>query len=174
MIGPLRPVRTARGGDTGSPDHWRIHRWWWCRASALSLYRCSASLASSSSLRLHPRALFFSLPPYSRYELLRARCLDRCGLVGRMVRWLVERPSPDPPAASIPIASFCLLPRLSDRAHAHKYASRTYARLFSIHFNAQSSVCRTYRRHTSFTLVNVSRWWSACESHRCYLPIQRD
>lgn len=173
MIGSLHPVHTSAETQShptigGSPVMMVLS------IRSFSLCRCSVSLVSSLSLRRHLHiSLLFSLPPYSWYELLRARCLDRCGLVGRMVRWLVERPSPDPPAASIPIASFCLLPRLSDRAQAHKYGSRIYSRLFSIHFNAQS--CNASRAHAErppFTLANVSRWWSACESHRGYLLVQ--
>lgn len=134
-----------------TPDHWWIpvmmveHPFFFSFADPL--FPSFVLVSPPSSL-----SLFFSLPPYSWDELLRARCLDRCGLVGRMVRWLVERPSPDPPAASIPIASFCLLPRLSDWADAHKYALRICCCLFSIHFNARS--CNA---SPSFTFANVSR-----------------
>lgn len=77
---------------------------------------------------------------------------------GSMVGRLVERPSPDPLAASIPIASFCLFPRLSDRACAHKYTSRIYSRLFSIHFNAQTrNFSRTQAERPPFTPRNASR-----------------
>lgn len=111
MIGPLRPVHTS--AETQSHPTIGGSRWWWCRASSvLSLFAdalfpssrpCFSATISSS--------LLFSLPPYSRYELLRARCLDRCGLVGRMVRWLVERPSPDPrPYRSPPSVSFLAFP----------------------------------------------------------------
>lgn len=91
-------------------------------------FPCLIFLALLSSL------FSFSFPPYWWYGLLRVRCFDRCGLVGRMVRWLAgwlndlarirwPRPYRSPPSVSflafltgsMPINTFCVYTAVSFR-----------------------------------------------------------
>lgn len=170
-LAPLRPVHT------GTATRRVIHHWWipvaMVLASSLSSSRSVPSrrpsrfgiFSSSSSTSCPPR--FLSLPLYPRYGLLRVRCFDRCGLVGRMVRWLagwlndlarIRRPRPYRSPLSV-----------SFLAHAHKYAARIYSRLFSIHFNAQTLVIpagRTWGAHLLHPRTRLADGQARRESYR--------